>query len=50
MQTTEDRVCRAAGIWQQGLLDCLPEEIDHAISACALDGKGYALLMHNVTY
>jgi hypothetical protein len=50
MQMTEDQHWRAITIWQDGLLDRLPEEIDHAIMACTLDGEGYALLMRNVTH
>lgn len=49
MQMTGDRHRRMLAIWQHGLLDRLPEEIDHAIIACAVDGTKYALLMHNVT-
>ena len=36
MQTTDDRHWRTVSIWQNGLLDSLPEEIDHAIIACAM--------------
>ena len=50
MQMTEDQHWRAVAIWQYGLLDNLPEEIDHAIIACAIDGDGYAFLMRNVTH
>ena len=50
MQMTEDQHWRAITVWQRGLLDRLPEEIDHAIIACAVDGQGYALLMRNVTH
>ena len=48
MQTTDDRHWRTVTIWQHGLLDSLPKEIDHAIIACAVDNAGYAFLMHNV--
>jgi hypothetical protein len=34
--------------WQHGILDRLPLSIDHAIVACARDGAGYAILMHDV--
>ena len=50
MQMTDDEHWRAVTIWQHGLLDNLPEEIDHAIIACAIDGDGYAFLMRNVTH
>jgi aminoglycoside phosphotransferase (APT) family kinase protein len=36
-------------LWQHGLLDRLPSEIDHAIVACSHDGAGYAILMHDVS-
>ena len=50
MQMTEDQNWRAITICQQGLLDHLPEQIDHTIIACAADGPGYALLMRNITH
>jgi hypothetical protein len=50
MQMTADQNWRAVTIWQHGLLDHLPEEIDHATIACAADGEGYAFLMRNVTH
>jgi hypothetical protein len=50
MQMTGDQHKRAISIWQHGLLDRLPEEIDHAIVACAVDGTKYALLMRNVAH
>lgn len=50
MQATDDRYWRAIAIWQQGLLDRLPSEIDHRIIACTEDGEGYAILMHNVLH
>lgn len=48
MQTTDDQHWRTVRIWQHGLLDSLPKEIDHAIISCAIDDNGYALLMRNV--
>ena len=48
MQTTDDQHWRTVRIWQYGLLDSLPKEIDHAIIACAIDNNGYAFLMRNV--
>jgi hypothetical protein len=50
MQMTEDQHWRAVAIWQHGLLDSLPEEIDHTIIACAVDENGYALLMRNIAH
>jgi hypothetical protein len=50
MQMTDDRHWRAVTIWQHGLLDQLPEQIDHATIACTIDGDGYAFLMRNVTH
>jgi aminoglycoside phosphotransferase (APT) family kinase protein len=49
MQATEDQHGRATTIWQHGLLDHLPEEIDPAIIGCAVDGVEYAILMHDVS-
>ena len=49
MQATDDKHGRATAIWQQGLLDRLPEEIDSAVIGCAVDGTDYAILMHDVT-
>lgn len=49
MQATEDHHGRAAAIWQHGLLDSLPEQIDHAAVACASDEWGCAILMHDVS-
>lgn len=49
MAATNDDHWRAITVWQQGLLDRLPEEIAHGILACTVDGDGYAILMHNVS-
>lgn len=49
MAATNDDHWRAITVWQGGLLDRLPQEIDHGIIACAVDGDGYAILMHNVS-
>ena len=49
MAATDDRYWRAITVWQQGLLDRLPGEIDHGIIACTVDEDGYAILMHNVS-
>jgi hypothetical protein len=50
MQTTDDRHWRAIAIWQHGVLDRLPAEIDHAIIACAVDGAGRAILLRDVSH
>ncbi len=49
MAATNDTNWRSIAVWQQGLLDRLPAEIDHGIIACAVDEDGYAILMHNVS-
>ncbi|HZP26027.1 MAG TPA: phosphotransferase [Dehalococcoidia bacterium] len=48
MRVTGDRLCRAIVSWQTGLLDQLPLEISHEVLACARDGSGWAILMHDV--
>ncbi|MCP4282975.1 MAG: hypothetical protein GY792_00765, partial [Gammaproteobacteria bacterium] len=35
-------------LWQHGILDRLPEEIEHTVVACATDGTGRAILMRDV--
>jgi len=49
MHATGDRYGRTATLWQHGLLDRLPEEIEHAVVAGAVDGMGRAILMRDVT-
>jgi hypothetical protein len=49
MQATDDLHYRAAAIWEKGLLDHMPLEIDHAILSCAIVQDGYALLMRNIS-
>ncbi len=49
MNTTGDRYGRTTTLWQHGILDRLPEEIEHAVVACAVDGMGRAILMCDVT-
>jgi hypothetical protein len=39
---------RSVAVWQYGILERLPSNIDHAIVACSHDGAGYAILMHHV--
>lgn len=48
MQATSDHNWRAISVWQYGLLDLLPEKIDHGIIGCTVDNDGYAILMRNV--
>ncbi len=48
MRATDDRLCRSVTLWQQGLFDHLPPEIEHGTVACALDGPGWAILMRDV--
>lgn len=50
MQATDDRHWRAVAIWQHGLLDRLPEEIEHGIIAISKDKEGYGFLMHNISH
>jgi hypothetical protein len=44
---TDDPECREQLIWQHGVLDRLPGEIDCPMLACARDGEGWALLMRD---
>ena len=48
MRATGDRHGRAVLAWHEGLLDIVPDEIDHTVVACARDGDGFALLMRDV--
>ena len=52
MRTTDDHRCRAVTLWQYGLMDRMPPEIEHATVACALQEdqtpKSWALLMPDV--
>lgn len=47
MRASGDSQGRAIRAWTSGLLDRLPSCIDHAIVACAHDGAGWAVLMHD---
>jgi len=49
MRATNDHSCRAVALWERGVLDRLPPEIDHSIVACARDGEGWAILMRDVS-
>jgi hypothetical protein len=46
---TEDYTCRERLIWQQGVLDRLPAEVESPVVACSRDGEGWALLMRDVS-
>ena len=48
MRATGDRHGRAFHAWASGLLDQLPVCIEHAITAAAHDGAGWALLMRDM--
>jgi hypothetical protein len=48
MRASGDVQGRAVQAWISGLLDQLPACIAHAIVACAHDGAGWAVLMHDV--
>ena len=47
MQRSDDSQCRSVRIWQYGLLDQLKSKVDHSIIACAKDGEGWAIFMHD---
>ncbi len=49
MNATGDQYGRTTTLWQHGILDRLPPEIDHAVVACATDGTGRAILMRDMT-
>jgi hypothetical protein len=46
---TADHYGREMLVWTTGLLDRLPQEITHPVVACARDGAGWAILMHDVS-
>lgn len=48
MRATDDAGCRSVALWERGVLDRLPAQIDHATLACARDGAGAAILMRDV--
>jgi hypothetical protein len=48
MRATDDFNCRTVTLWQRGLFDRMPPELDHAMLACARDGEGWAILMEDV--
>lgn len=54
MRATDDHYCRSVTLWQHGIFDRMPHEIEHAVLACAHDpslepgqGDGWAILMHD---
>jgi hypothetical protein len=49
MRATNDTRCRSVTLWEHGLLDQLPPEIDHAMLACARDGDNWAILLRDVS-
>jgi hypothetical protein len=49
MRATDDRHGREVVLWQYGLLDQLPQELAHAVVACAVDGPGWAILLRDVS-
>ena len=46
---TDDHACRERLVWQHGVLDRLPAEIDSPTVAHARDGEGWALLMRDAS-
>ena len=48
MRATEDTRCRSVTLWERGVFDRMPPEIEHATVACARDGEGWAILMRDV--
>jgi hypothetical protein len=48
MNATDDWYGRTNTLWQHGILDRLPKEIEHAVVACSMDGTGRAILMRDV--
>lgn len=49
MFASDDRQCRSVTLWQYGILDQLLPHAEHKIITCARDGKGWAILMHDLT-
>jgi hypothetical protein len=49
MRLSCDTDCRERLVWQHGLLDGLPDEVWSPVVASAIDGTGWAVLMHDVT-
>jgi hypothetical protein len=49
MFASKDTECRSVRLWEFGLLDQLRPHLEHKIIACARDGHGWAILMHDLT-
>lgn len=49
MRVGNDQHCRELTIWQYGILDMMPPEVNHAVIAGANDGSGWAILLRNVS-
>lgn len=49
MRATGDYRCRPIIVWESGLLDQLPDSIDHGVVAAARTARGGALLMHDLS-
>ncbi len=49
VRATADACGREVLVWTTGLLDRLPPEITHPVIACARDGEGWAILMHDIS-
>jgi hypothetical protein len=49
MRATEDHLCRSVTLWQRGIFDRMPPEIEHGVVAGARDGAGWAILMKDVS-
>lgn len=49
MFASDDHQCRSVTLWQYGLLDQLQPHAAHKIITCAQDGKGWAILMTDLT-
>lgn len=49
MRATDDDHCRSVTMWEHGLLDLMPPEIDHATIACARDNDNWAILLRDVS-
>ena len=49
MRATGDRGVRFVRLWEHGLLDVVPDVIDHAVVGAALDGTVGAILQRDVT-
>lgn len=49
MFATNDHLCRAATLWQYGLLDQLLPHADHKILACAREGNTWTIMMDDLS-